>query len=267
MDYPFELTDQMGNVHTFTEAPTRIISLVPSQTELLCSLGLSSNIVGVTKFCVHPQHIRKSAKVIGGTKKVSFEHIDELEPDLVICNKEENTLEMVNSLQGLCNVWVTDIETIEDNNQMISDLGKIFNIEYEAQLLVDDIISTAKDFEEFIKTKPIIKVAYLIWQNPIMVAASGTFIDEMLKLNNCENVFDNQERYPEISIEQLKSSGAEIIFLSSEPFPFTQKHINHFSELLPDIKIILVDGEYFSWYGSRLVKAFGYFKTLRATFK
>ncbi len=264
MEYPFELTDQIGNVHTFTEAPKRILSLVPSQTELLCALGLSSYIVGVTKFCVHPQNIRKSAKVVGGTKQLSYEKIDELEPDLVICNKEENTAQIVNALQDLCTIWVTDIYNIADNNQMISDFGKIFDVENKAKMLVDEISNKARNFEEYVSNKPKVKVAYLIWQDPIMVAASGTFVNEMLKINNYINVFADQERYPEITDEQLKSSGAEVLFLSSEPFPFTQKHVNHFAQLLPDTKVILVDGEYFSWYGSRLKNAFNYFTFLRS---
>src|SRR6476620_6925257 len=117
------LTDQIGQVSSFDAVPQRIVSLVPSQTELLSDLGLGNKIVGITKFCVHPAHLKSTKTIVGGTKKVNYEKIKALSPDIIIANKEENTLEMVNELQAICPVWVTDIVTPEDNFQMISDFG------------------------------------------------------------------------------------------------------------------------------------------------
>ena len=122
-----QLTDQLGIQHTFDTQLIRIVSLVPSQTELLYDLGLEDNIVGITKFCVHPVHFKATKTIVGGTKNVKFDKIKALQPDIIICNKEENTKEIVEELSAICPVWVTDIYTIEDNLQMISDFGQLFN--------------------------------------------------------------------------------------------------------------------------------------------
>jgi iron complex transport system substrate-binding protein len=258
-----QLTDQFGTLHSFKNTPKRIISLVPSQTELLCDLGLEEYIVGITKFCVHPYHLKSTKKRVGGTKKVNYDTIRELNPDIIICNKEENTKEIVEELQNICPVWVTDIFTIEDNFQMISDFGQIFNKRTEARKWNDKLTFALSEFQKNIKEKPVRKVAYFIWKNPYMVAGSGTFIDELLKLNHFENVFSSQERYPEIQLDTLeKDKDLELILLSSEPYPFKTEDGYEMVRNSNNAKAILVDGEMFSWYGSRLVKALNYFKFL-----
>jgi iron complex transport system substrate-binding protein len=258
-----QLTDQFGTLHSFKNTPKRIISLVPSQTELLCDLGLEEYIVGITKFCVHPYHLKSTKKRVGGTKKVNYDTIRELNPDIIICNKEENTKEIVEKLQNICPVWVTDIFTIEDNFQMISDFGQIFNKRTEARKWNDKLTFALSEFQKNIKEKPVRKVAYFIWKNPYMVAGSGTFIDELLKLNHFENVFSSQERYPEIQLDTLeKDKDLELILLSSEPYPFKTEDGYEMVRNSNNAKAILVDGEMFSWYGSRLVKALNYFKFL-----
>ena len=255
-----KIVDQLNQTLTFNQIPKRIISLVPSQTELLVDLGLENKIVGVTKFCVHPTHIRKNKTIVGGTKKVNFEKIISLQPDIIICNKEENTKEMVTELQKIAPVWISDIVSIEDSLDMISKLGYLFNKENEAANLVESIISERDSFLEFIKNRKPQKTAYLIWKNPYMIAGKNTFINELLQLNKFENVsLDLNSRYPEISELELKK--ATIILLSTEPFPFKNKDVKQLETSL-DKKVILVDGEYFSWYGSRLKDAFNYFKSL-----
>ena len=255
------LQDQVGITHKFAVAPQRIISLVPSQTELLFDLGLEKSIVGVTKFCVHPYYAKSVCKVIGGTKKVHYEKIRLLKPDIIIANKEENTQEIVEKLSEICPVWVTDILTIEDNMKMISDFGIIFNKRTEAQKWSDKINNSLQLFQDFILPVPLRKVAYFIWRDPFMVAGSENFIDEMLKLNHFQNIY-SEPRYPEIVIENLKEDGdPEIVFLSSEPYPFKDEHaieIGHHT----NAPIFFVDGEMFSWYGTRLLKAFEYFRNL-----
>ena len=115
-----------------------------------------------------------------------------------------------------------------------------------------------------ISDKKTLKVAYFIWKNPWMVAANNTFIDYILNLNNFENVYNSKERYPEIELSKSKlNESVEVVLLSSEPFPFKEKHIEELQVYYLKAKIILVDGELFSWYGSRLAKAFKYFETLR----
>ena len=257
-------TDQLGTIHTFETAPKRIVSLVPSQTELLYDLGLEENIVGITKFCVHPFHFKSTKKIIGGTKNVHIEKIRLLQPDIIIANKEENTQEIVEQLATICPVWVTDIITLEDNLKMIADFGLLFNKRTEAQKWTDKINFAQNDFLEFIKNKDVQKVAYFIWANPYMVAGNNTFINEMLKLNNFQNVYESRdERYPEIIIQKMRIQGdPDVVLLSSEPFPFTDEHAFELGRFTHHAKTIFVDGEMFSWYGSRVVKAFDYFKKL-----
>jgi iron complex transport system substrate-binding protein len=261
------LIDQLGTAHTFETSPQRIISLVPSQTELLYDLGQEAKIIGITKFCVHPYHFRSTKKRVGGTKKVHYEKIRLLEPDIIICNKEENTQEIVERLSEICPVWVTDIITIEDNFQIISDFGQLFNCRTEAQKWNDKLAYALSDFKNFIKDKTLKKVAYFIWKNPYMVAGSDNFINELLKLNHFKNIYDNNPetpgRYPEIELDKMKTEGdPEIVFLSSEPFPFKKEDGYEIEQYTNKAQTVIVDGEMFSWYGSRLLKAFDYFKML-----
>ncbi len=258
------LTDQLGTNHTFESSPKRIISLVPSQTELLNDLGLEGSIVGITKFCVHPFHFKSTKKIIGGTKKVNFEKIRLLQPDIIIANKEENTKEIVEELSKICPVWVTDIFTLADNQKMIEDFGILFNKRIEAQKWIDKINFAYHDFQKYILGKESQKVAYFIWANPYMVAGNNTFINEMLKLNHFQNIYENrEERYPEITIQKMRIQGdPDLVLLSSEPYPFADEHAFELGRFTHHAKTVFVDGEMFSWYGSRIVKAFAYFKKL-----
>lgn len=259
-----QLKDQLGTSHTFENSPKRIVSIVPSQTELLYDLGLEENIVGITKFCVHPYHLKATKTIVGGTKKVNYDKIKELNPDIIIANKEENTQEIVDELSKICPVWVTDIITIEDNLQMIQDFGQLFNKRTESQKWIDKINFAHQNFKDFIKDKSPKKVAYFIWANPYMVAGNNTFINEMLKLNKFENIYENrEERYPEIIEQKMRIQGdPDLVLLSSEPFPFKDEHAFELGRYTHHATTVFVDGEMFSWYGSRLLKAFEYFKNL-----
>ncbi len=255
--------DQLGREITLLRVPQRIVSLVPSQTELLITLGLLDSIVGVTKFCVHPASIRKEKTVVGGTKKVNYKKIKALHPDIILCNKEENTKEMVEYLQEEYQVHVSDISSVQEALEMITQYGEIFERKDKANTLIQAIRAEKESFTDFIKVNPKKRVAYLIWKDPLMAAGSHTFIDHLLKINGFINVFGYKNRYPEVSKEELRSiEDLDLILLSSEPYPFSEKHIEELKGINPDARIILVDGEYFSWYGSRLVHAFSYFKTL-----
>ncbi|SEL78734.1 ABC-type Fe3+-hydroxamate transport system, substrate-binding protein [Aquimarina amphilecti] len=255
--------DQLDRKIELDSTPVRVVSLVPSQTELLVDLGLSDVIVGVTKFCVHPNTIRKEKTIVGGTKNIHLHRIKELKPDIVLCNKEENTKEIVETLQEYYPVHVSDIATIEESLELISQYGEIFNRRDNAKNLIDKIKIEFKGFSEFTKDKPKKTVAYFIWRKPWMVAGKGTFIHHLLEINNFVNVFGDQERYPTILDEGLmKLSNLDLILLSSEPFPFSEEHQKEMDKVISGTKIVLVDGEYFSWYGSRLAKAFSYFRSL-----
>ncbi len=257
------LIDQLGTSHSFEATPMRIISLVPSQTELLYDLGLEDRIVGITKFCVHPYHLKSTKKIVGGTKKVHYEKIRLLQPDIIICNKEENTQEIVSELSKICPVWVTNIIAIEDNFKMITDFGELFNCRSEAQKWNDKLTFAWNNFKNFIEDYPVKKVAYFIWKNPYMVAGSDNFINELLKLNHFHNIYDTKGRYPEIEPEKMHAEGnPDLIFLSSEPFPFKEEDAFELGRFSEPAKIVFVDGEMFSWYGSRLLHAFDYFKKM-----
>ncbi len=260
---PVTLHDPMGNAFVFGAPLQRIVSLVPSQTELLCDLGLESNIVGVTKFCVHPYQLKSTKTIVGGTKKVHYEEIRLLRPDIIICNKEENTLEMVEKLREICPVWVTNIITIEDNFTMIADFGKLFNKRTEAQKWNDKLAHALANFLEFVKDKPVRKAAYFIWKNPYMAVGSDNYINEMLKLNHFENIYESKSRYPEVEIKKIRLEGdPDLVFLSSEPYPFKGEDAFEIGRFTHHAKTIFVDGEMFSWYGSRMLKAFPYFRKL-----
>lgn len=252
--------DQLHREIVVPHKPTRIVSLVPSQTELLVDLGLSKHIVGVTKFCVHPAGFKDSKTVVGGTKQVHYDTIEMLRPDLIICNKEENTKEMVRTLENIAPVWVSDIYTIDDTLKMIYQFGELFSVQEKAHELSEKIRAALVDFKKYMGSKPRKKVAYVIWKNPYMVAGTNTFIEHLLKLNNFENVFNKRvSRYPEVVEEELKE--AAIVFLATEPFPFKDSDVTELKNTLQK-EVCLVNGEYFSWYGSRVVNAFRYFKTL-----
>ena len=258
------LTDQLGVEHKFEAVPKRIVSLVPSQTELLYDLGLEDSIVGITKFCVHPVHFKATKTVVGGTKNVKFDKIKALQPDIIIANKEENTQEIVEQLSEICPVWVTDIYNIEENNRMIEDFGAIFNKRTNATKWVDKINFALSEFQKFVADKPVKKAAYFIWANPYMVAGGNTFINEMLKLNHFANIYEDKNgRYPEVELKKMRLEGdPDFVFLSSEPYPFKDEHAFEIGRFTHHAKTVFVDGEMFSWYGSRLVKAFDYFKLL-----
>ncbi len=257
--------DKTNSAISILKSPLRIVSLVPSQTELLIALGLEKYIVGITKFCIHPNYLTKTKTVVGGTKNIHTDRIKAINPTIILCNKEENTKEIVTQCREIAPTHVSDIFTLDDALELMFQYGQLFNCEKKATEIIDKITDSKNELETFISNKNSLNVAYFIWKKPWMVAANITFINHLLKLNKFENCFQNLERYPEINIEKLDDKNLDVIFLSSEPYPFKKKHITELKEKFTKTKIILVDGEYFSWYGSRLLGAFEYFKKLRIT--
>jgi len=249
----------MGRKVFIPNSPQRIISLVPSQTELLYDLGIADRIVGQTVFCIHPKSYFKNATKVGGTKKVRYELIKSLNPDLIICNKEENTEEIVNHLSELYPVWVSNIHTIDDACKMILAIGEIAAADQMASKMVDKI---REDFKSPARLKKR-SCIYLIWKNPYMAAGSVTFIQDMLTHAGFINLMPENSRYPELDISEIVQLQPEVLLLSSEPYPFAEKHIQELALQLPLTKIMLVDGEFFSWYGSHLVNSRFYFRQLQ----
>jgi len=256
--------DQLGREIQISFPPKRIISLVPSQTELLFDLGLGEEVIGITKFCVHPEKWFRTKTRVGGTKQLDIEKIISLQPDLIIANKEENVEEQINELAKHFPVWISDIKILDDAYAMILSVGELTDRREWAELLIKEI-HTAFEHWQLQRNNSKLPCAYLIWNDPLMTIGSDTFIHHMLSIAGFENVFSDQFRYPEISIVELRKRNPKFILLSSEPFPFKQKHADELKEQLPDSKIIFVDGEMFSWYGSRLLKAPEYFRQLWST--
>lgn len=248
-------------IHTeIPDHPRRIISLVPSQTELLAYLGLDKEVVGITRFCLFPEAWHKHKTRVGGTKKLHLDKIRELQPDLIIANKEENTKEEIEELAQEFPVFVTDVLDLEQAYAMISDIGELTGKSIEAETLVSELKTK---FEKLHKLKfPKIRTAYFIWKNPWMAVGKQVFIDEMMKCAGFENVFV-AERYPVFEMEELKKLNPELLLLSSEPYPFKEKHIPEVRAALPDCRIELVNGEIFSWYGNHLLKTPDYLIALR----
>ena len=240
--------------------PTRIISLVPSQTELLYDLGLRDEVIGITKFCIHPDEWFRRKQRVGGTKNLKIDLIKSLNPDLILANKEENLKEEIEILQNDFNVYVSDISTINEALQMIEDIGTLVHCQQKSIEIVNGIKAEMMT-QSRLEKKDKIDALYLIWQNPYMVAGNDTFIHDMMLEAGFNNLV-KQNRYPMMTLEEIKSINPTVIMLSSEPFPFADKHINEWQMQLPNTKIILVDGELFSWYGSRMLKSFQYFRGL-----
>ncbi len=247
-------TDQINRVIQITDFPQRIISLVPSITELLIDLGLEKRLVACTRFC--PPAIRQKKVLIGGTKDIAIKHINSLASDLVLASKEENVKEQIEELTAP--VWVSDVATLKDAKAMILAIGKLTNTEVCARKLIDNITFPTVTSA----TRP--RVVYLIWRKPYMTIGGDTFINELLTIAGFENVFKDKKRYPIISLEDIEQQKPDYIFLSTEPFPFKEKYFEEFASLAPPV---LVDGEMFSWFGSHLVKANAYFEVLQKELK
>ncbi len=255
----------MGRSLRFENPPERIVSLVPSQTELLCDLGLEHQLVGVTKFCVHPGHIKSQSAVVGGTKQIHLDKIRNLKPGIILCNKEENTKAIVEACEEICPVHVSNIFTVGDSMELVQQYGVLFGKQIKASKIAASILRELNGFETYVMRHAHKKAAYFIWKDPWMVAGHNTFIDHLLQLNKFENAYGHMARYPEITLNHLRpNTEVELVLLSSEPFPFSEKHKMDIQKFYPRAQVLLVDGEMFSWYGSRLLKAFAYFKTLRS---
>ncbi len=252
-----EFIDQMNRTIRLEKTPRRIVSLVPSQTELLYDLGCKDRVVGITKFCIHPDKWFREKTRVGGTKQLNFDRIAELEPDLIIANKEENTKDDIERLALDYPVYISDISNVDDALKMIQAIGQIVNESNRAQVLSNQILN---DYQSWPQLDG--KVLYFIWANPFMVAGKNTFIGQVLSDLGLENAIDDPNaRYPELKELELSQLDLEYVFLSSEPFPFKEKHIKRL-EKLTQSKVLLVDGEMFSWYGSRMLKMKSYFETL-----
>lgn len=246
------------------ELPQRIISLVPSQTELLFDLSLGDRVVGITKFCVHPEEWFRTKSRVGGTKQVDLEKVRALKPDLIIGNKEENAQADIEALEQEFRVWMSDVLNLDDALAMIKGIGQLVHAVPEAERITSGIRSA------FAALRPLptpLSAAYFIWQKPWMIAGEGTFIRDMLRRCGLTAITgEAYGRYPVLEDAQLAALDPDVVLLSSEPFPFKEQHIAAVNMVLPGTPVHLVDGEMFSWYGSRLLRSPLYFQQLQERF-
>jgi ABC-type Fe3+-hydroxamate transport system substrate-binding protein len=245
------ITDQIGRDILISKQPRRVISCVPSQTELLFDLGAEESVAGITKFCIHPGKALQTKTMVGGTKNLHLEKIASLEPDFILANKEENDRDSIEWLAARFPTYVSDVRTLDHALIMIHQVGAICGRSEEAVGICDAINERFAYIKEPVHR---LRVAYIIWQKPWMTINADTFIHDLLHRIGFDNVFAQRadSRYPVINAEEIIQANPQFIFLSSEPFPFQQSHIALFKELLPSAQVLLVDGEMFSWYGSRL---------------
>lgn len=252
------MIDQLHRKISLLSDEPRIVSVVPSQTELLYDLGLESEVVGITKFCIHPNRWYKNKVRVGGTKNLNLQTIRKLHPTLILANKEENDKLQIEQLSKEFPTWISDINNFAQALEMIEKVGKVVGKVLEAKRIILEI--KRKQLELYIpKGKK--KVLYLIWQNPIMVVGKNTFIDDMISVCGFTNVVEDV-RYPTLSMQQVVQLNPDLLFLSSEPYPFKEAHALEWKQILPEASVKLVDGELFSWYGSRMLHSFDYFRAL-----
>lgn len=244
-----EVKDQMNRIIRLEKNPQRIISLVPSQTELLYDLGLGDRVVGITKFCIHPNHWYKNKTRVGGTKNIDHKIISQLNPDLIIGNKEENSEEDVLKLIKKHQVYISDVYTLEDALRMTADIGSLTKTSDQANQLIKTIQADFVDLPILSKS-----ILYLIWFDPYMAVGPNTFIGDLLKKSGIQNsISEPSARYVTLSKSEIEKLNPDYIFLSSEPFPFKDSHAHELKKI-SNAQIVFVDGEIFSWYGSRMTR-------------
>lgn len=240
--------------------PQRVISLVPSLTEYLFDLGMAERLVGRTRFCIHPKSQVDAIPHFGGTKNPKIEAIRKAQPDLVILNKEENRREDVEAITTFAPILLSDIATIEQALEAMMEIGEAVGRAAQAGEIVAKIRSTIPRKESYVP----MRAAYLIWRRPWMAAGKETYIDDMMAHFGLMNVAE-EPRYPVLELEFLAEQKPELILLSSEPYPFKEKHIAELEAACPGSRVMLVDGEWFSWYGSRMIPAMKGLKEWRSS--
>jgi ABC-type Fe3+-hydroxamate transport system substrate-binding protein len=244
-------TDPTGHVVNVKCPPKRIISLVPSLTETLYDLRLEDEVVGITRFCIHPREWFLSKKRVGGTKDFKLERIIDLKPDLIIANKEENTREEIEELRKHFPVWTSDISTIDQALNQILQLGSICGRKEIAEQLIDQIRKAWEPIRGIGKNQ---NVLYFIWKDPWMIAGSGTYVNSILQYLGLNNVSPHP-RYPIVSKEHFDKQAIDLLLFSSEPYPFKESDTLDWRNKFLNSSALLVDGEAFSWYGSRMLRA------------
>ena len=267
---PFSaLLDASGVAHSPAGPAARIVSLVPSLTELLFELGLGDQVVGRTGFCIHPRAQLRTVEKVGGTKDVKLERVRALEPTHLIVNMDENRRETVDELAAIIpHIIVTHPNTPRDNLALYRLLGGIFGCEARAAQLEAELNAALADAACARSSLPLERVLYLIWREPWMTIASDTYISAMLAevgwetLPAVEGGDVGAARYPVFGWNAPWLPKVERVLLSTEPYRFHSRHIDEVAALAAR-PATLIDGEMASWYGSRVIAGLRYLASLR----
>lgn len=261
----FDRPDALGRRVVLPDRPQRIVSLVPSITDLLHALELGDRVAGITRFCERPEHWRETKTIVGGTKDVKADVVADLQADLVLANREENEKADVDAIISASNapVYVTDVETVPDATDMIRSVGALTGTAETAQEMADTIDARFADLQP----KATHRAAYLIWRDPYMSVGHDTFIHDVMQRAGFENVFSGETRYPTVTLDEIAAREPDVVLCSSEPFPFHQKErfTEEIRDALPNTSVDIVDGQIFSWYGPRLLETSAYLHELQET--
>jgi ABC-type Fe3+-hydroxamate transport system substrate-binding protein len=253
--------DASGVALELVAPPQRIVSLIPSTTELLCALGLADALVGVTVYCIEPRDVVRAKTRVGGEKDPNLAVIRALAPDLVVANIEENRREDIDALRAAgVRVWVTYPRTVAEGLAMIRDLGEVTGARERARALLDTLEPLYARARERAAARRPVSVFYPIWRQPWMTIGADTYVHDLLATCGGANVFGDRSRYPTVTLEEMAAKAPEVILLPDEPFRFRRAHLADFDpyRAVPAVRgrrIHLVDGKPFSWHGPRLAEA------------
>ena len=265
------LADALGVHHPPAEDDARIVSLVPSITELLFRLGLGDRVVGRTSFCIHPEEALAQVPRMGGTKKPRIDKLRELRPSHVIVNIDENRKQDVDVIAGFTpHIIVTHPLFPDDNLALYRLLGGIFGKQSAAERLCGEFQRARDELDDTAAGLPLRRVLYLIWRDPWITISRDTYISRMLALANWKTLCHDPEiRYPEVCTDEQLLADTDIVLFSSEPFPFKPAHVEELRRLTGDTETPceFIDGEMTSWYGSRAVAGLRYLREFALGFR
>jgi ABC-type Fe3+-hydroxamate transport system substrate-binding protein len=245
-------TDALGRRVEAPSPPDRIVSLVPSLTETLFSFGAGHRVVGVTRFCVEPADGVSGLPHVGGTKDVDITAVLRLNPDLVIANAEENRREDIEALIGAgATVIVTFPRTVSDALDELKLLAEVTCATEAASVILDD--SAHAIAQPVPAPGDAVPLFCPIWRRPWMTIGPDTYIHDFIRVCGGRNIFgDSEQRYPEVSLDDVRARGPEVVLLPDEPYPFADRHVGEVIEALGPVRIYLIDGKDICWYGPRI---------------
>lgn len=241
----------------------RIVSLCPSTTETLVDFGLAGQLVGITRFCIHPADVVRDIRKVGGTKNPDLARIRALRPDLVLFNEEENRKEDYERLRGDLRVDATIVRRVQDVPEQLLHLGRLTGAEIRAQARAQQVEAARARLAETRAKVGGFRYAYLIWRRPYMAVGGDTYVSDLFAEAGGENVFEGaRDRYPAIDVAALRAERPDVVFLSDEPFPFKAKHAAELQAEAPELRTELIRGDDCCWHGVRTLRGLALMQSL-----